>query len=371
MARPRVYGRPISRWIALAAVAAAATFAVAGANAAAGSKRQVRIGLVLEQPVVRRKDDPFQYGAYQGLVNAHKRLQIQAKAVSARPIPADQYDASPDQYVAQSLSQYAAQFSYLATQNYDLVIAVGYLELPALSQATHRFPREKFGVLDATRENVHLATPKGVRPRLTNVEGTVFHTEQAAYLAGFLAARMADRTPHHVVSVVGGLQIPPVETYIAGFDSGAKAADRNIRLLHAYSGDFLNKEKCAHAARFQIDTEHSQVVFDVAGACGIGALQVAIDRHVYGIGVDIDQSYLSRKFILTSVLKNLNLAVTRLVDGRLHTGGDLIFDLRNGGVGLGRFSTEVPLAFRHQLARLAARIEQGKIPVPTTLSRSH
>jgi basic membrane protein A len=335
---------------------------VAGTGAAAGDSGQVRVGLVLEQPVVGRDTDPFQYGAFQGLVNAHEQLGIQAKAVSARPIPADQY--APAEYVAQSLSQYAAQFSYLYTQNYNLVIAVGFLELPALSQAAKNFPREKFGVLDATRWNVRKATPQGLRAHLANVVGTLFHTEQAAYLAGFLAARMADRTRHHVVSVVGGLGIPPVQRYITGFEAGAKAADHKITVLVRYSGTFLDKQACAQAAQVQI-ADNSQVVFDVAGACGIGALRAAIHSHVFGIGVDIDQSYLSKKFILTSVLKNLNLAVRQLIEGRPHPGGNLTYDLGNNGVGLGRFSPEVPVAFRRQLLRLSAQIKGGKISVPT------
>jgi basic membrane protein A len=354
---------------------AAGLLALAFGVVGAASRGDVHVALVLEQPVVGRNNDPFQYGAYQGLVNAHKQLHIQAKAVSARPIPADQYNLNPfsfSQYVAQSLSQYSAQFSYLAIQNYNLVIAVGFLELPALSQATQEFPGEKFAVLDATRKDVHDATPKGVRPRLVNVEGTEFHTEQAAYLAGFLAARMADRTQHHVVSVVGGQPIQPVEAYIAGFATGARAADRRIRVPVAYTGTFLNKEACAQAAQRQIVGQHSQVVFDVAGACGLGALHAAIHRHVYGIGVDIDQSYLSRKFILTSVLKNLNLAVKRLIHGRVHTGGDLVFDLGNRGVGLGTFSPKVPRALRQYLLKhLAPQIENGKIHVPMMLSGPH
>jgi len=100
----------------------------------------------------------------------------------------------------------------------------------------------------------------------------------------------------------------------------------------------------------------------------------AHSRRRSGIGVDIDQSYLGR-FILTSVVKNLNVAVydlaKRLVHRRLRTGGDLTFDLRNHGVKLGRFSPTVPLALRRELIPLARQIKQGKIAVPSTLSPPH
>ncbi len=283
-------------------------------------------------------------------MRAHHDLHIGAKAVAPNPTGVGDPFVGP--------------FSYLARQRYDLVIAVGFDELYALSHAARRFPHEKFALLDASYQDV--------KPSRPNVEGTVFHTEQVAYLAGFLAARMADRSPPpHVVSTVGGLPIPPVQAFVAGFQAGAKRADPKIRLLNAYTYDFLNPTKCAHAAFDQI-AHGSQVVFDVAGRCGIGALEAAKRKGVYGIGVDTDQSYLG-KFILTSVVKNLNVAVydlaKRLVDGRLPTGGNLVFDLRNNGVGLGEFSPEVPLALRRELIPLAAKIRQGKIVVPATLSR--
>jgi basic membrane protein A and related proteins len=338
--------------IALGTVAAAFLVATVAAMAADGGT-QVRIGLVLEQPLVSRAGDPFQYGAYRGLVRAARDLHLRAKAVA--PNPSSRGD------------QYLAPMSYLARQRYDLVIAVGTLELGAVSHTARLFPHEKFVLLDGNRQ--------AIRKAPTNVEGTVFHTEQAAYLAGFLAARMADRGPApHVVSSVAGVPIGPVQAYVAGFQAGAKRADPKIRLRNAYTFDFLNPAKCRHAALNQI-AHGSRVVFDVAGACGIGALAVAKQKGVFGIGVDIDQSYLGR-FVLTSVVKDLDAAVyelaERLVHGRLRTGGNLSFDLRDHGVGLAKFSPEVPRALRRELIPLAARIEQGKIVVPTTpLTPSH
>jgi basic membrane protein A len=334
-------------------VAAATAFlAVAMGALAADGAQELRIGLVLEQPLVSRAGDPFQHGAYRGLVRAARDLHVRAKAVAPNPTSAG--DA------------YLAPMSYLARQRYDLVIALGTLEVGALSRTARLFPREKFVLLDGTR--------RAVRHPPANVEGTVFHTEQAAYLAGFVAARMADREPPpHVVSSVAGVPIGPVQAYVAGFQAGAKRADPKIGLLNAYTYDFLNEAKCRHAALNQI-AHGSQAVFDVAGACGLGALEAAKRKGIFGVGVDIDQSYLG-KFILTSVVKNLNAAVYELVErvlrGRLRTGGNLSCDLRNHGVGLGKFSPLVPRALRRELAPLAKLIEQGKIAVPTTLSPSH
>jgi basic membrane protein A len=312
---------------------------------AADGSSPVRIGLVLDGPVVRRGGDPVQYGAYRGLLRAAQDLHVHAKAVVPSPTG----------------TNFVAPFAYLARQHYDLVIAPGFL--PGLPPAVRRFPDVKFAALDATRQELESSA--------RNLEGTLFHVEQAAYLAGFVAARMADRGPRpHVVSSVAGIPTPPVQAFIAGYQAGAKHADPRIRLLNAYTYDFLSEAKCKHAAVDQI-ARGSRVVFDVAGICGLGALEAAKRKGVYGVGVDTDQSYLG-KFILTSVVKNLDAAVydlaKRLVDGRLRTGGNLSFDLRNHGVGLGKFSPEVPLALRRELIQLARQIEQGKIVVPTAPS---
>jgi basic membrane protein A len=313
----------------------------------ARSAPTLRVGLVLEQPLVGRGDDPFQHGAYLGLLRAQRELHIEAKAVAPSP-------TAP--------APWSSAFAYLARQKYDLVLALGFLELRDLSAATRRFPSIKFGLIDATREDV--------KPPPRNLTGTIFRTEQPSYLAGYLAAKMADRRPgRHVISSVGGFAIPPVQAFIAGFQAGARRADPKMTLLNAYTNDFLNSTKCEHAALDQI-AHGSQVVFDVAGACGLGALQAAKHKGVWGIGVDIDQSYLG-PFILTSVVKNAGQAVyefaRRLVRGTLRMGGNLQFDVANHGVELGKLSPQVPASLRRALVRLEAQIARGEIVVPAKL----
>ena len=338
----------MGRSIPLATVAVAAILAMAAGGADASGRPGV--GLVLEGPVVNRAGDPIQYSAFAGLVRAKRSLHVRAKAVA--PSPTGPGELAP--------------FDFLARRNYDLVLALAFV--PGLSQAARRHPGVKFAALDAIRQEF--------KPPAPNVEGTIFHTEQAAYLAGFVAARMADRgPPPHVVSSVSGGGVPAepqVQALIAGFQAGAKRGDPKIKLLNAYTGSFIEQALCKDAALQQI-ARGSRVVFDIAGDCGLGALEAAKEKGVYGIGVDSDLSYRG-KYILTSVVKKLNLAVydlaERLVHGRLPTGGNLSFDLRNRGVGLGKFSPYVPRSLRRLLAPLRAQIEQGKIVVPATLNSS-
>jgi basic membrane protein A len=330
--------------VAALVVLAVLPFTVPGA-AAAG--RQLRVGLVLETVAVGTVSDPFQHGAFVGLQRAIKDFHVQAKIVAPRPN-----------------GTWGPAFSYLARQKYDLVIGIGFLEAHDLARVAGKFPSTKFAILDAPWE-VLKGGPK-------NVEGSVFRTEQPSFLAGYLAARIAKRrSPHPTISSVGGYPIPTVTAFIAGYQAGAKRANPRINLLNAYAFDFINPAKCKHAALGQI-AQGSEVVFNVAGGCGLGALAAAKQRGVWGIGVDIDQSYLGR-FILTSVIKRLDVAVYNLVrslgQGRFRTGGNVVFDLRNRGVGLGRFSPLVTASLRRQLAGLRAQIVRGEIAVPTTIKK--
>src|SRR4029078_8198966 len=109
------------------------------------------------------------------------------------------------------------------------------------------------------------------------------------------------------ISSVGGQKIPPVDHYISGYQAGAKAANSGIKTLNAYSQDFVDQAKCKELALNQIQ-EGSQVVFQVAGQCGLGALDAAKEKGKQGIGVDADQAYLG-DHVMTSALKKIDQAV--------------------------------------------------------------
>ena len=140
-----------------------------------------------------------------------------------------------------------------------------------------------------------------------------------------------------VIGSVGGLKIPPVDASIAGYEAGARKADPGITTLRGYAFNFFDPAKCRAVALSQI-ARGAGAVFNVAGACGLGTLQAAKEKRVWGIGVDVDQSFLG-PHILTSVLKRFDVEVyATLVQGRLKTGGNKVWSLRNRAVGLGKIS---------------------------------
>jgi basic membrane protein A len=316
-------------------------------SAAAGGSPRLRVGLVLQTTAVDRAS-VFEHGAYVGLRRAVDELGVEAKIVTVNP----------------RAPSFVPGFSYLARQKYDLILGIGFLEAKSIDTAALRFPRARFAILDARLEDLEH------RPR--NVRGTLFKTEQGGYLAGYLAGLLERRRPgKDVLSTVGGYPIPTVNAYIAGFRAGARKADPGVVLLNGYSQDFVNEGKCRTLALNQI-AQGSGAVFAVAGPCGLGALDAARDKGVWGIGVDIDQSYLG-PHILTSVVKRLDVAVydlvRSLVRGTFTAGADSVFDLRDGGVALGKISPKVSPAILSQVERVRTEIVAGRIKVPATLPR--
>jgi basic membrane protein A len=171
------------------------------------------------------------------------------------------------------------------------------------------------------------------------------------------------------VSTVGGQKIPPVDHYIAGFQAGAKKAFPQVKTLNGYSQDFVDQAKCKEIALDQI-ARGSKVVFQVAGGCGLGALDAAQEEGVQGIGVDADQAYLG-DHILTSALKKVDVAVFEAVkraqEGNFEGGTDVIASVENGGVGLGKIS-QAGQQYADQVQEIQDQIAAGEIPdIPDTV----
>ncbi len=254
-------------------------------------------------------------------------------------------------------SDYVPNMSTLAQQGYGLIIGVGFLMHDSIRQVAKKFPNTKFMIIDD-------AWSKG-DPK--NLEGTVFHEEQAGYMVGYLAGLMEKGAK--TISSVGGQKIPPVDHYIAGYMAGAKAANPKITVLNGYSQDFVAQDKCKNLALQQIG-QGSKVVFQVAGGCGLGALDAAKQKHVWGIGVDADQAYLG-PHILTSAVKRVDTdvytTVKQLADGTLKTGRTYEFTVANGGIDIGKISSKVPQADVAEVQALKKKIAAGGVSIPNTV----
>ena len=172
----------------------------------------------------------------------------------------------------------------LARNGYDLVIGVGFAQGDAIGKVAQKYPETKFAIIDVDQAFVP--------GKPANVQGLLFREEEVGYLVGYLAGLEEQRREgKDVISAVGGMKEPPVDRFIAGYFAGAEKAAPGITLIHDYSQDWDDQAKCKELALNQI-ARGSNVIFQVAGGCGLGALNAAGERDRWGIGVDADQSFL-------------------------------------------------------------------------------
>jgi basic membrane protein A len=297
-----------------------------------------KIGLVTD--IGGLNDRSFNHLAYLGLQAAQRKLHVSTRVLESH-----------------SNADYIPNLSSLAQQGYCLVIGVGFLMHDSVRTVAKKFPSTNFMIIDD-------AWSKG-DPK--NLEGTVFHEEQAGYLVGYLAGLVTPGAS--TISSVGGQKIPPVDHYIAGYMAGAKAANPKIKVLNGYSQDFVAQDKCKNLALQQIG-QGSKVVFQVAGGCGLGALDAAKQKKVWGIGVDADQAYLGAH-ILTSAVKRVDVdvytTIQQLRNGTFKPARTFSFKVLNGGIDIGKISPRVPKADVAKVMAVKSKIKRGLIKIPNTV----
>ena len=332
--------------VALAAVAGSATLSEAATTTSGATAKVFRVGLSADEGQLN--DHGFNELAYNGLKKAQRVLAIQGRVVQAA-----------------SAADYIPNMAKLARDGYDLIIGVGFAQGDAIAAVAKRFPNTHFAIVDVSNADL-----KG-KPK--NVQGLIFKEQEVGYLAGYLGALSEKRAGGNVISAVGGFKEPPVDRYIAGYVAGAKKAVPGIKVVWGYSHDWVDLAKCKELALTQI-ARGSGVVFQVAGGCGLGALNAAKEKHVWGIGVDADQSFLG-PYVLTSALKGVDasvfLTVKALVKGSFKGGGDAVFGLNQAGVGLGKISPKASKADVAATRRITALLAAGKVKnIPTTVGVS-
>jgi basic membrane protein A len=261
--------------------------------------------------------------------------------------------------ISKSNGDYVPNLSTLAQQQFDIIVSNGFLMGEATDTVATKFPNSHFAIIDFPAADI----------KAKNVTGLLFAEQEGGYLAGYLAGLWAKDNNAKAVSTVGGQKLPPVDRFIAGFQAGAKKAYPGIETLNGYSQDFEDQAKCKEIALDQI-ANGSKVVFQVAGGCGLGALDAAKEKGVQGIGVDKDQGFLG-PHVMTSVVKKVDVAVFDAIkatqDGTIKGDTDTVANVENGGVGLGKFNTEGQ-KYADQIKKIQDQIASGEIKnIPDTV----
>ncbi|MCB0879198.1 MAG: BMP family ABC transporter substrate-binding protein [Thermoleophilia bacterium] len=319
-------------------------------SSSSGDTSGPKVGLVTD--VGGLNDHSFNFLANEGFKKAKKDLGATGSVIESK-----------------SDSDYTKNLGSQVQSGADLVVGIGFLMGDAIKSAAEKAPDTDFAIVDFT-----YADDNGDWTATDNVAGILFKEQEAGYLAGVLAGaveqdgsieRLNDKK---VVSAVGGQKIPPVDKYIAGFKAGVMSQCKDCEVLVDYSQDFVDQAKCQDRANKQI-SKGSDIVFQVAGQCGLGALDAAKTKGVWGIGVDADQAYLG-DHILTSAMKNVDEAVFQMIqsvkDDDFPGGETSVFGLEQNGVDVGEIASPA-----QQYADLVEKARQGildgTIEVPETV----
>ncbi|MFE0581644.1 MULTISPECIES: BMP family protein [unclassified Streptomyces] len=330
--------------IASAALALSAT-ACGGkksSDAASPSESGGQKSAAIAYDIGGRGDQSFNDAAYAGLKKAETDLKI--KGAEAEPT-----DGEGEADKVQRLTE-------LARKGNNPVIGVGFAYAPAIKKVAPKFPNTTFGIIDDTS----VTGP--------NIANLVFNEEQGSYLAGVAAAK-ASKTG--TVGFIGGVEVPLIKKFEAGFTQGVKETNPNAKVLSAYLTQppnfdgFAKPDLGKAAAQGQLDAG-ADVIYAAAGLAGSGAIEAASAKGKWAIGVDSDQYNQAglakyKDSILTSVTKDVSDSVFNLIksveDGKPTT-GEIRYGLDKDGVGLADSNPKYK-----EMTDLIAAVEKAKADI--------
>ncbi|MDO4562789.1 MAG: BMP family ABC transporter substrate-binding protein [Clostridia bacterium] len=232
----------------------------------------------------------------------------------------------------------------------DLIFAPTFTALESVSIEAQEHPDISFVVGDAV-----------IDTSIPNLTGISFAVAEASFLAGYIAANMAQSGK---IGFVGGMDVSAIHPFLRGYEQGAKYADKDIEVLTRYIGTFIDSSLARSAAE-ELFAQGADVIFHSAGAAGHGVIYAAAAQGKWAIGVDEDQTRLAPANVLTCVVKNIDTAVASLMqdylNGRTIGGINFEYGLNEGGVGLAKNNGNVPGELYIEAMEIAEMIQRGEI----------
>ncbi len=289
-------------------------------------------------------DKSFNDSAWNGVEMAVKNLGVTANLIQSY----EQADYIPNLSAAAQVS--------------DVVVAVGFLIQDAVIKVAPQFPNTKFIFIDGSINGI------------PNVESYIFAQQQGGFLVGYLAAAM---TKTGKVGVVAGMPIPPVDSYMYGYEAGVETYNvlhgTNVQVISGYVGSFDDPAAGKAMTESQI-AAGADIVYQLAGLSGLGVIDAMKSQPAgyYAIGADMDQDYLAPGHVLVSSLKRVDIGVydgiKSVIDGTFK-GGTILLSLNNGGIGLSPMTYTkqfVPQSVMKEIKVLEQMIIDGKLNIPQT-----
>jgi basic membrane protein A len=267
---------------------------------------------------------------------------------------------------ANNPAQWKSNLESVSGGKWDIVITGTTQMHDILNAEAPKYPKQKFIIYDDVVKQ-------------PNVASIVYKQNEGSYVAGVLAAEVTTNkakfpmaTGSKTVGLVGGMDIPVINDFVAGFKKGVSVVDPSIQVKVSYVGNFTDSNKGFDQAKLMYD-QGADVVFQVAGGAGIGVLKAAAASKRYAIGVDSNQNAIQPGYVLASMLKNIGdslvLAVNDSAAGKLKYGETTQYGLANKGVGLDFANNNniVPADIQAKVEDAAGQVASGKIQVPTVL----
>jgi basic membrane protein A len=288
--------------VLLAALGLPACTSVLGKRDESGGK--LRVGIVFD--IGGKDDKSFNAAAWQGVKRAREELGIFLRDVE----PGDPTSIEPSMRA-------------FAERGYDLIIGVGFAQAPIMNDVASDYPGLKFAIIDGVID-------------LPNVASLIFKEHEGSFLVGMIAART---TKTGKVGFVGGMDIPLIHKFETGYAEGARYANPNIQVFENYVGvtdaAWNNPGKGKELAKAQIE-RGADVIFQAAGNSGLGVFDAAEEMNKLAIGVDSNQNWVKPGFVLTSMIKRVDVSVFNsvkdMIEGRFK-GGLHELGLGNDGIG--------------------------------------
>jgi basic membrane protein A len=288
--------------ILVIAITSPACTSVLGKRDESGGK--LRVGIVFD--IGGKDDKSFNAAAWEGVKRAKNELGIFLRDVE----PGDPTSIEPSMRA-------------FAERGYDLIVGVGFAQAPIMDDVARDYPNIKFAIIDGVID-------------LPNVASLIFKEHEGSFLVGMIAARTSKTGK---IGFVGGMDIPLIHKFETGYAEGARYANPKVEVFENYVGvtdaAWNNPGKGKELAKAQIE-RGADVVFQAAGNSGLGVFDAAEDMHKLAIGVDSNQNWVKPGFILTSMIKRVDVSVFNsvkdLVDGRFK-GGIHEFGMDTDGIG--------------------------------------
>ena len=316
-------------------------------NSNSGSKKKLKVAVVFSGFL---GDKSFNDSAYEGLKKAEADFGIEFKVLESK-VPSD----------------WETNFvSAASDDSYDLVLAISSQFTDIVNNHADEFKNVKIGIIDSVVKK-------------PNVASAIFAQNEGSFLAGAAAALFTQKTDvpnvnnDKIIGWVGGMDIPVLQDFLTGYKQGAAYIDPETKVLVSFAGTFNDPLKGKELTLAQY-SQGADIVMNVASNTGNGILEAAKDSKKYAIGVDINQDDIYPGYILTSMMKRVDIATYNMIkqvyEGNFKGGEIVRMDASNGGVGLTDMKVikealkeKFPEDILTKINELTEKIKKGEIKV--------